>query len=632
MHKLAIDLVNGWKSQWADIYNALNDLYDFVEKSSTNVPADDRDLVLRTIDVWQGEIDSHISDLGARVDGIAAAQHVADALSLALAALNTPSIDDATGERTYWWAAVYDAVGSLFGWATPDQASGEALAINGLLDQAQEFRDSAIDQLTELKDISPDAAQVADAVRTVGDRVSSAISDAPSYPVLTQEIGFGAPTPFPAASPGTSSTTSNLGNIAAKAISDVLGWKARPDDPRAFLGALNASFTCTDVEGHTVCTWTPRSYAVATDLAGGITGAQASIYARAQEAVDKALPLLDGLYALDPTADQEDITALKNVARTQMTEMVAELGMMGGPRSTRVSQYFTLLLDTPFPLLPQVAIETDPDRIGGTLGTLRDVLGFAAVDDFVNSVDDEQDVTNFRILSDYMTSLAQSWVNNLAFFMTPPPLGIQPFFGTQLVLLSRQLSVVAESVSELRFAMDSVFIGPAERQTLAISLELGGSQPFSMYAEDLISWVETFASEEGPRLVQDGGKYAVGDSFARQAENLNRLVAAARTPANPDSLPPAYFTGRVQVALQELSSQLANLVSIASPVRHRIQQTAARQVSSVVTAIGNAPTFADLQKRILQRLPFDPANAVTANTINKGVAPLPKFRTVRRNS
>jgi hypothetical protein len=33
-----------------------------------------------------------------------------------------------------------------------------------------------------------------------------------------------------------------------------------------------------EVEGHIEAKWTPRSYAVQTDLPGGITGAQASLY------------------------------------------------------------------------------------------------------------------------------------------------------------------------------------------------------------------------------------------------------------------------------------------------------------------------------------------------------------------
>ena len=77
----------------------------------------------------------------------------------------------------------------------------------------------------------------------------------------------------------------------------MLGWKLKDGDPKGFTGALTQSFTLAEVEGHIESRWTPRTYAVQTDLSGGITGAQASVYSRAKDALDQSLPLLDGLYA-----------------------------------------------------------------------------------------------------------------------------------------------------------------------------------------------------------------------------------------------------------------------------------------------------------------------------------------------
>lgn len=402
-------------------------------------------------------------------------------------------------------------------------------------------------------------------------RTARAVEDAVSFPVLTEEVGY-APSPLatPSGTPSGGSAGAPLGQMVTKAVSDVLGWKIKPGDAKGFVGALSASFTCTEVEGHTECAWTPRTYAVQTDLSGGITGAQASIYFRAKEALDQSLPLLDGLYALDPEADAEDVAALKAVTKSQLTELVNELGLLGGPRVARVNQYFGLLLGaTTFPANPapnSSLATTDPDQVGGTLGNLRDELGLNfTTQDFVNSVDDEQDLSNFRVLSDYVTSLAQSWVNNLGFF------GLNtttPFFGTQLVLLSRQLSVVAESVDEVRFTLDSVFIGPAERQTLQLNFS-GSDSP--MFLEDLLTWIQGFASEEGPRLVQDGGKFGVQNTFFPIAQQLQRLVTEAQDP-NPANagLPRGFHTSRVQRALQELGAELVELVRLASPIRHLV--------------------------------------------------------------
>jgi hypothetical protein len=410
---------------------------------------------------------------------------------------------------------------------------------------------------------------------------SQAVEDIASFSVLTEEIGY---PPSPLARPSWGGAMApaaggTLGQTAMKAISDVLGWQAKPD-PKGFIGALNASFALKEIEGHTEATWTPRTYAIQTDLSGGITGAQASVYQRAKDALDKSLPLLDGLYPLFKEAKDEEVAALKATIRSQFTDLVNELGLYGGPRISRISQFFLLLLGQPLPqsasLVPaflrgaplppplQGPLQTDPDQISGSLGNLRSDCGFGQADDQVNTVEDEQDVTNFRIVTDYVTSLAQSWLNNLQFF------GLQtatPFFGTQLVLLSRQLSVITESVNEVRFTLDSVFIGPAERQTLEIQFP-SGDPP--MFIEDLLTWVETFASQEGPRLIQEGGKSGVGQSFTPIGEQLQILVAGAENPTNISSLPRGYRTKRVQRSLEELADQLQELVNLALPIHHII--------------------------------------------------------------
>ena len=412
-------------------------------------------------------------------------------------------------------------------------------------------------------------------IATATGSTSQSVDDLAAFSLLTEEVGY-PPSPLARPSGGgggmAPAAGGTLGQIAARAVSDVLGWQAKTD-PKGFLGALNASFKLEEVEGHTQAIWTPRTYAIQTDLSGGITGAQASVYKRAKDALDQSMPLLDGLYPLFKEAKDEDVAALRATVRSQFTDLVGELGLIGGPRIARVTQLFSLLLGQPnFPQnssqVPGFPLQTDPDKISGSLGNLRVVFGFSIADDQVNTVEDEQDVTNFRIVTDYITSLAQSWLNNLRFF------GLQtqtPFFGTQLVLLSRQLSVIAELANEVRFTLDSVFIGPAERQTLQINFSppAPANTP-SMFLEDLLTWIDSFASEEGPRLIQDGGKFAVGEFFVPIGTQLQTLVAGAVTPANAVSLPRGYKTKRVQRSLEELGDQLQELVNLAAPISHVI--------------------------------------------------------------
>jgi len=401
-------------------------------------------------------------------------------------------------------------------------------------------------------------------------RMTRDVEDAISYPVLTEEIGYrpspvGIPTGGGSGIFGSGSGVGGLGQVAAKAVSEVLGWKPNTGDPKGFVGALTQAFTLTDVEGHTESTWNPRTYAVQTDLGGGITGAQASLYMRAKNALDSALPLLDGLYPLDPEADPEYVKALREMARSQMTEIIKELGTVGLPSILRIDTYFGILLgQDPAQISPSGSVQFDPDEITGTLGELRDTYGIAFVGNkFNNSVEDEQDITNFRVISDYMTSLMQSWIANRQFFFVKPKQ--QAFFGTQLVLISRQFTTIAETVNEVRFALDSVFIGPNERQTLLLKFADGRLAP--MFLEDVLCEIEKFAGDEGPRLLRDGGKISVTNNILPVVRSLQHLVKQAHAPLNIDKLPDGFKTARVRNSLDDLQDQLRELILLIDQIK-----------------------------------------------------------------
>jgi len=403
-------------------------------------------------------------------------------------------------------------------------------------------------------------------------RITRDVEDAISYPVLTEEIGYrpspvGIPTGGGSGIFGSGGGGGGLGQVAAKAVSEVLGWKPNAADPKGFVGALTQAFTLTDVEGHVESTWTPRAYAVQTDLGGGITGAQASLYMRAKNALDSALPLLDGLYPLDPEADPEYVKALREMARSQMTEIVKELGTVGLPSILRIDTYFGILLGQNPAQLPATGVTFDPDEITGTLGQLRDTYGIKFVGNkFNNSVEDEQDITNFRVISDYMTSLMQSWIANRQFFFVNP--GQQAFFGTQLVLISRQFTTIAETVNEVRFALDSVFIGPSERQTLLLRFTDDTLAP--MFLEDVLGEVERFFGNEASRLLRDGGKISVTNNILPVVQSLQHMVDQAHAPLNIDELPDGFKTARVHNALDDLQDQLEALIELIEQVEQDV--------------------------------------------------------------
>jgi hypothetical protein len=392
--------------------------------------------------------------------------------------------------------------------------------------------------------------------------------DLQSYPVLTEEVPQGG-----MQRPSTTGTSgrSQLGQTADNAIREVLSWRTKSNDPKGFVTALTQAFALQEVEGHTEWTWTPRSYTVQTDL-GAVTGAQASIYARAKVALDQALPLLDGLYTLLPTVLQEDLDSIRQVVRSQFTALVNELGVVGGPRVPRVDQLFLLLLGNPG--------VTDPEALtSGTLFILRSRFGLKR--QFVTTIEDEQNLTNYLILVDYILGLNQSWLNEKGFFSRNGGTR-EPFFGTQLVLLSRALDVVAQSVRDCYFTMDSVFLGDAERQTTSLDFSdvtllaplPGETVPFtfdhgtsSLFVAELLDWVDRASSEELPALLQDAGKDGI-PSLGSVVDNLRHFVRGAIIPpqASP-SIPPGYRTPRVQRALQELADQLDETFTLASKIK-----------------------------------------------------------------
>lgn len=399
---------------------------------------------------------------------------------------------------------------------------------------------------------------------------NSPLSDLSAFPVLTESVGArGRSGQQPV-------TGGEMGELVAGTLRQLLGWKPDGRDPAGFGAALSSAFELREVDGHIESRYLERNYAVQirSDM-GAVTGAQASIYARAQSALDHALPLLDGLKPLRTDADPQDCDAVRSLVRGELQSLVAELGQAGGPRVQRVESLFVQLLG------PE-SNDGSARQPGGHLKTLQTRFGLDPRR--VNTLDEEVALTNFIIVADHAYGMQRSWADQRHYFDRA---GQDSFLGTELLLLSRTLAVVAESVEEVRSSMDSVFLGDAQRQTLTLMLparqirlpviplrQEGGhtvteqkrvtrnparSDP-SMYVSELLDWVETVAVREGPRIIQDAGKDGV-TSFMFTLDRLRRYVRAALITENgglqsADRLPGGYRTPRVQRAIQELATQL----------------------------------------------------------------------------
>jgi hypothetical protein len=198
---------------------------------------------------------------------------------------------------------------------------------------------------------------------------------------------------------------------------------------------------------------------------------------------------------------------------------------------------------------------TEVESVTGHLAIVVDRFGLEPAN--VNTIDEEQNLTNFIVVADYFNGLRASWEAMKPYFYLDG--GKPAFLGTELVLIARALEVVAESVQQVDYLMDSVWLGPADRQT--IQLDFGTE---SMFFTDLMNLILN-ATQEGPQFFQDAGKDGV-IAFVPTIAKLRDLAQRAmmkspsnqggQDPAVNKDLPPGYKLGRVQKALQELVDSL----------------------------------------------------------------------------
>lgn len=352
---------------------------------------------------------------------------------------------------------------------------------------------------------------------------------------------------------------------------DLVLCRKSQSDPKTFIAALNQTFVSKETNGRKEYTWNPCKYQTSyTDLGGSVSGAQASLHHQAKTLMEPALKFLNGLYALNPAVDPQNASALKSLVQTEIEELVNELGTQGGPRQQRVESLFQLLLGD----------ETDDnsyDKVGGHLQELADVFGL--VRSRINTVDEENNYSNYLIIRDSLISLRTTYK------VFASNSGGGAFIGTQLVLLSQALSVVAESVQETYQIMNSVFLGPAERQAVYIDFtKAQGNEPIlprgefplpdgtlykdglqltpSMTLEKLLSWTLSWSTNEAPSIIKAANKLGM-NSVKDTAERLMILIQAASFAPVPNT---AFRRAGVTRAMRDLAFQVYQVKRLAEEV------------------------------------------------------------------
>ena len=439
---------------------------------------------------------------------------------------------------------------------------------------------------------------------------------------------FAYPAAAPSAPPGDTPPSApaalgGTGRLAEDTIRQALGWRYRPEDVRGFKSALTRSFTLKeDIEGRVEWKWTPQTYAVQADM-GEITGAQASILEQARVTINYVLPLVDGLKALRVDNDPEDTNAITGIVRLKLNTILTELGRVGGPCVQRVDLAFEELLGIPvidFNAPTGVVIKDSDEWIdqlealpteGKEPYSLLYQLSqeFGLLPGLANTIEEERNLTNSLILVDSVIALRTGWLGKRSYFDRNDTTK-QRFLGTQLVWISRQLEVVGESVRDAYSAMDSVYFGPQEREATDIYYVFkpgDSNEPDLNVAPitvgDLLEWVYSFATQEGPQLLEDGGKDGVL-AFRSTLSRLTEWVEAARqfSERGRGRAPRSFFTARVQLALREIEHQLEITESRAKGITRHARQPAqngaeiadlADPPNSRVESVGKPPRSAE---------------------------------------
>ena len=437
----------------------------------------------------------------------------------------------------------------------------------------------------------------------------------PGLPVVEVDQAFPLMMTDGASRPATSTgITGDQGPTVTAAIRDVLGWRPRVQDPKAFTAALSASFQLSIVDNHVVARYVPRGVAVQADL-GGVTGGQASLYLRAKAAHEQITRMLDSLQPLRTDADPQDCEAYRGLVRDSVRRIVMELGREGGPRVPLVDSAFATLtgfqptppappVQAPVPqpgirpggvglplgaiaafvaqpialgVVPLAPAEIHPDSVPGQLGALRDRFGLD--DDHVNTVDEEKQRTSFWTLVELITDLQRSWDIRRGDFTLGAGSG---FLGTDLVQISRLLAAAAEQVDEFEAVLDSVLVSAAERQTVVLDRDTG------LTLDDLVQWMNVFFTEDGPNIIRDTGRDGLVSSFTPTVvallltlrDKLVRRVVPCGGPACANGclcgskdkvtciplgcctpLPPGMYAGRVKIAVSTLCGLVERLTA-----------------------------------------------------------------------
>jgi len=88
----------------------------------------------------------------------------------------------------------------------------------------------------------------------------------------------------------------------------------------------------------------------------------------------------------------------------------------------------------------------------------------------------------------------------------------------------------------------------------------------------VLTEIEGTVTDEGPRLIKEGGRIALRNNVQPVVRTLIDMIQGAHNPRNIYELPDGYRTPRVQRTLDDLRDQLNYLLTLAEQVGMPVPQ------------------------------------------------------------
>jgi len=351
---------------------------------------------------------------------------------------------------------------------------------------------------------------------------------------------------------GTGTDGSTAARKVSKTIAQILG---RPigGDPKSFLAALTAAFP--EKDGQIV--QTPVRAVVSLEVERGLLAAsQGTLFHQVRLIVNDALKILDGLRSISPDTDAEEAGALTEIVRQEFTSLIGEAGRVDRPRKGRIDETLGQLLGT------NGHLKQLQRELGLNAADVVGSVGFNSAAGSVVTSEEAQLVASMNLLNQYGETLNRYFQD---FFETS--VGQDPrngSFSGRLAFVSLLFSVVAASVREVENDMDAVDFSEAERRTAFIidpTVSAVNGVRSRISVDGILSWVESFALEEGPDLIAKSGRIGLDRVLEIVNTRLERLVRElvriSRGSRRGQPAPhPGLTHSRVRNALEQLSDQL----------------------------------------------------------------------------